>query len=121
VGVAHDKPEALRRYARAMVQTARYYVQRKEDWVRDMGKLRPDIQPSDLADLWDQFKSAWAVNGQLNLATFQKTSDYLYRTDDFKELPRIEVGEWVDPQFVDAALSQLGVYAGIDDPGRAVH
>ena len=85
-----------------------------------MGTLRPDIQANDLSDLWDQFKSAWAVNGQLNLTTFQKTSDYLYATDDFKELPKIDVREWVDTQFVDAALVQLGIYAGIDDPGRTV-
>jgi len=120
VGVVRDKSEALRRYTRAMLQTARYYAQHKEEWVRDMGTLRPDIQANDLSDLWDQFKSAWAVNGQLNLATFQKTADYLYATDDFKELPKIEVREWVDTQFVDSALTQLGVYAGIDDPGRTV-
>ena len=120
VGVVRDKPEALRRYTRAMLLTARYYAEHKDDWVRDMGTLRPDIQAGDLADLWDQFKAAWAVNGQLNLTTFQKTSDYLYATEDFKEVPRIEVREWVDPQFVDAALVQLGVYAGVDDPGRTV-
>jgi NitT/TauT family transport system substrate-binding protein len=120
VGVVRDKAEALRRYTRAMLQTARFYSQHKEEWVRDMGTLRPDIQASDLADLWDQFKTAWAVNGQLNLATFQKTADYLYATDDFRELPRLEVRDWVDTQFVDAALLQLGVYTGIDDPGRTV-
>jgi NitT/TauT family transport system substrate-binding protein len=121
VNVARDKAEALRRYTRAMLQTARYYAQHKDDWVRDMGKLRPDMQASDLADLWDQFPSAWAVNGQLNLATYQKTADYLYATDDFKATPKIEVANWVDTQFVDAALAQLGVYPGIDDPGRTVH
>jgi NitT/TauT family transport system substrate-binding protein len=120
VGVVRDKAEALRRYTRAMLSTARYYAQHKEEWVRDMGTLRPDIQAGDLSDLWEQFKSAWAVNGQLNLATFQKTSDYLYATDDFKEVPKIEVRDWVDTQFVDAALAQLGVSAGIDDPGRTV-
>jgi NitT/TauT family transport system substrate-binding protein len=120
LGVARDKAEALRRYSRAMMQTARYYAQHKDDWVRDMSQLRPDIKSSDLADLWDQFPSAWSVNGQLNLATFQKTADYLYATDDFKDLPKIEVSDWVDVQFVDAALARLGVYAGIDDPGRAV-
>jgi NitT/TauT family transport system substrate-binding protein len=118
--VDKDKAEALRRYTRGMLQTARYYAQHKEAWVRDMGKLRPDLQPTDLSDLWDQFKSAWAVNGQLNLATFQKTADYLYATDDFKEVPRIDVKEWVDTQFVDGALGELGVYAGVDDPGRPV-
>jgi len=116
--VLKDKPEALRRYTVAMLQTARYYAQHKTEWVRDMGTLRPDIQPDDLSELWDQFPSAWAVNGQLNVDTFQKTSDYLYATDDFSSVPRIPVTEWVDPEFVDAALSQLGVYPGVDDPGR---
>jgi NitT/TauT family transport system substrate-binding protein len=120
VGVARDKAEALRRYTRGMIQTARYYAQHKDEWVRDFGKIRSDIQPSDLARLWDQFPSAWAVNGQLNLSTLQRTSDYLYATGDFKDVPHIEVSEWVDTQFVDGALAQLGVYAGVDDPGRAL-
>jgi NitT/TauT family transport system substrate-binding protein len=118
VGVVRDKPEALRRYTRAMLQTARHYAQHKEEWVRDMGTLRPDIQAADLSELWDQFKNAWAVNGQLNLNTFQKTSDYLYATEDFKDVPKIALNEWIDAQFVDAALGKLGVYAGVDDPGR---
>ena len=120
VGVARDKSEALRRYTRAMIQAARYYAQHKDEWVRDFGKIRSDIQPTDLARLWDQFPSAWAVNGQLNLSTLQKTSDYLYATGDFKDVPHIELKEWVDTQFVDGALAQLGVFTGTDDPGRAI-
>ena len=116
--VIRDKPEALRRYTRAMLATARYYAEHKAEWVRDMGALRPDIQQADLSELWDQFKTAWAVNGQLNLDTFQKTSDYLYATDDFASVPRIAVSDWVDTRFVDAALTSLGVYPGIDNPGR---
>jgi NitT/TauT family transport system substrate-binding protein len=116
--VIRDKPVALRRYTRAMLATARYYAEHKAEWVRDMGTLRPDIQQTDLSELWDQFKTAWAVNGQLNLGTFQKTSDYLYATDDFSGVPRIPVTDWVDTRFVDAALGSLGVYPGIDDPGR---
>ena len=79
-----------------MLQTARFYAEHKAEWVRDMGTLRPDMQPEDLSELWDQFPSAWAVNGQLNIDTFQKTSDYLYATDDFAGVPRIPVTEWVD-------------------------
>jgi NitT/TauT family transport system substrate-binding protein len=118
--VERDKAEALRRYAKAMIETARYYAQHKDDWVRDMGKLRPDIAPNQLASLWDQFQSSWAVNGQLNLDTFQKTSDYLYATPDFKDTQRIQLSDWVDTQFVDGALAELGVYPGVDDPGRAI-
>jgi len=116
--VERDKSEALRRYTRAMIETARYYAQHKEDWVRDMGALRPDIAAGTLASLWDQFPTAWAVNGQLNLATFQKTSDYLYATVDFKDVPHIQLNDWIDTQFVDEALAQMGVFPGVDDPGR---
>jgi NitT/TauT family transport system substrate-binding protein len=118
--VERDKAEALRRYTRAMIETARYYAQHKDEWVRDMGKLRPDIASDQLASLWDQFATAWAVNGQLNLHTFQKTSDYLYATSDFKETQHIQLTDWVDTQFVDSALAQLGVYPGVDDPGRNI-
>jgi NitT/TauT family transport system substrate-binding protein len=118
--VERDKAEALRRYTRAMIETARYYAQHKDDWVQDMGKLRPDIASNQLASLWDQFPSAWAVNGQLNLDTFQKTSDYLYATPDFKDTQRIQLSDWIDTQFVDGALAELGVYPGVDDPGRPV-
>jgi NitT/TauT family transport system substrate-binding protein len=120
LSVERDKAEALRRYTRAMIETARYYAQHKDEWVRDMGKLRPDIASNQLAALWDQFASAWAVNGQLNLNTFQKTSDYLYGTPDFKETQHIQVTDWIDTQFVDGALAQLGVYSGVDDPGRTI-
>src|SRR6185436_5864170 len=92
--VVQNKAEELRRYSKAMVLTARYYAEHKDAWVADMGKLRPDIQATDLGELWDQFKTAWAVNGQLNLGTFQKTADYLYGTEDFKDIPRIDTSEW---------------------------
>jgi len=118
--VVQNRAEELRRYSKAMVLAARYYAEHKDAWVADMGKLRPDIQAADLSELWDQFKSTWAVNGQLNLDTFQKTSDYLYATDDFKEIPRIAVADWIDTRFMDAALGEVGVYPGIDDPGRTV-
>jgi NitT/TauT family transport system substrate-binding protein len=114
------KSEALRRYTRAMIETARYYAQHKDDWVRDMGALRNDIPPATLSALWDLFPSAWAVNGQLNLDTFQKTADYLYATPDFKDTPRIEVRDWVDTQYVDSALSAMDVFPNVDDPGRAI-
>jgi hypothetical protein len=121
LNVERDKSEALRRYTRAMVETARYYAQHKDDWVRDMGELRNDIPPETLAALWDQFPSSWAVNGQLNLQTFQKTADYLYATPDFKDTPRIQISDWVDTQYVDSVLSQVGVFPNVDDPGRTIN
>jgi len=57
----------LRRYnAGDAAKRHAFYSQHKEEWVRDMGTLRPDIQGEwTWPTLWDQFKTAWAVNGQL--------------------------------------------------------
>ena len=121
LSVERDKSEALRRYTHAMIETARYYAQHKDDWVRDIGAIRTDIAPTTLAALWDQYPTAWAVNGQLNPSTFQKTSDYLYATADFKDVPHIQVTDWIDTQFVDESLAQMGVFPGVDDPGRGGH
>jgi NitT/TauT family transport system substrate-binding protein len=118
--VREEKAEALRRYVTAIIKTSRYYAERKQAWVEDMGKLRPDIKKEDLEALWDQFKNSWSVNGFMNLSLYQKTSDYLYTTDDFKDTPKIEVREWVDTQIVDSVLKEIGVYPGWDDPGRPI-
>jgi NitT/TauT family transport system substrate-binding protein len=118
--VRTEKEEALRRYVAAIIKASRYYAQNKDAWVTDMGKLRQDIKKEDLESLWDQFKTSWSVNGFMNPSLFQRTSDYLYTTADFKDTPKIEVSEWVDPQLVDSVLREIGVFPGWDDPGRPI-
>jgi len=118
--VRQEKAEALRRYTAAMIKTSRFYSENKEQWVTDMAKLRPDIATVDLQALWDQFRTSWSVNGFMNPALYQKTSDYLYSTEDFADVPRIELNAWVDPSLVDAVLKELGVHPGWDEPGRPI-
>src|SRR5206468_22980 len=81
--VMAEKPEALRRFTAALIKTSRYLAQNKPGWVDAMAKLRPDITRGDLEYLWDQFGSSWAVNGQLNLTTYQASTDFLYETGTF--------------------------------------
>jgi NitT/TauT family transport system substrate-binding protein len=118
--VRQEKEEALRRYVTAIMKASRYYAQNKQAWVTDMGKVREDIKKEDLEALWDQFKTSWAVNGFMNLSLYQRTSDYLYTTADFKDTPKIDVREWVDTQLVDSVLKEIGVFPGWDDPGRPI-
>jgi NitT/TauT family transport system substrate-binding protein len=118
--VRTEKAEALRRYVAAIMKASRFYSQNKAAWVEDMGALRQDIKKEDLESLWDQFKTSWAVNGFMNPSLYQKTSDYLYTTADFKDTPKIEVKEWVDAELVDSVLRDIGVFPGLDDPGRPV-
>ncbi|HTD80311.1 MAG TPA: ABC transporter substrate-binding protein [Chloroflexota bacterium] len=118
--VLAEKPEALRRFTAALIKTSRYLAQNKPGWVDAMAKLRPDITRGDLDYLWDQFGSSWAVNGQLNLTTYQASTDFLYETGTFNDAPRIDARDWADTQFVDAVLKDIGVAPNADDPGRAI-
>jgi NitT/TauT family transport system substrate-binding protein len=118
--VLNEKPEALRRFTTALIKASRYLAENKSAWVDGMAKLRPDIARSDLEYLWDQFGASWAVNGQINLPAYQSSTDFLYDQGTFPDQPRIQATDWVDTQFVDGVLKQVGVYPNVDDPGRSI-
>jgi hypothetical protein len=49
------------------------------------------------------------VDGGLDVAEIGFTTDALYKSDDFKDIPRrVAPAEWIDRSFVDQALSDLG-------------
>jgi NitT/TauT family transport system substrate-binding protein len=118
--VLSEKPEALRRFTAAMIKASRYFAGNKQAWVDAMAKLRPEVARTDLEYLWDQFGASWAVNGQLNVPDYQKSTDFLYDSGTFNEAPRIGAADWTDTEFVDAVLKDLGVYPKVDDPGRPI-
>jgi NitT/TauT family transport system substrate-binding protein len=118
--VLAEKPEALRRFTAALIKTSRYLAANRSAWVDGMSKLRPDIARSDLEDLWDQFAASWAVNGQLNVGAYQTSTDFLYDTGTFPDLPRISAADWTDTEFVDSVLRDVGVTPNVDDPGRPI-
>ncbi|HEX8967679.1 MAG TPA: ABC transporter substrate-binding protein [Chloroflexota bacterium] len=118
--VLADKPDALRRFTAALIKTSRYLAENKSVWVDAMAKRRPDVARTDLEYLWDQFGSSWGVNGQLNLQAYQASTDFLYEQGTFNDAPKIGARDWVDTEFVDSVLKDLGVYANVDDPGRPI-
>lgn len=120
VKVLNEKAEALRRFTTALVKTSRYLAENKQAWVDGMARLRPDLAKSDLEYLWDQFGASWAVNGQINMGAYQTSTDFLYDQGTFGDNPRIAATDWVDTQFVDGSLRELGVYPNVDDPGRPI-
>jgi hypothetical protein len=85
-----------------------------------MSKRRSDIDRKDASNLWVGFKTAWAVNGLMNLDAYKKSSDFYYQTGTLEKVPRIEVGEWTETRFVDEVLKEIGVYAKFDSPGRSL-
>lgn len=118
--VIAEKAEQLRRFTAAIIKASRAFAQDQKLWVDAIAKRRPDLARADVEGLWPQFKRSWAVNGTLNLVEYQKSAEFLYGTDDFKDTPKIPAQAWADTTFADSVLRELGVIPGADDPGRAI-
>ena len=118
--VMEDKPEHLRRFTAAIMKASRHFAENQDAWVDAMSKRRSDIDRKDALNLWAGFKTAWAVNGLMNLDAYKKSSDFYYQAGTLEKVPRIEVSEWTETRFVDDVLKEIGVYAKFDSPGRSL-
>ncbi len=118
--VLKEKPEQLRRFTAAILKASRHFAENKQAWVDTMAARRAEVKATDIGELWDEFKTAWAVNGSMNLKRYEETAAFHYQGEEFKDVPKIPVQEWADTQFVDAVLKEIGVYAKFDDPGRTI-
>lgn len=116
--VLSEKPEHLRRFTSAILKASRHFAESQEAWVAAMTKRRPDIDRNDAANLWTGFKTAWAVNGLMNLDAYKKSADFFYQIGILDKVPKIEVAEWADTRFVDGVLREIGVDAKADPTGR---
>jgi NitT/TauT family transport system substrate-binding protein len=118
--VLEEKADHLRRFTAAILKTSRYFIDNQEAWLEALGKRRPDVDRKDAANLWVGFKTAWAVNGLMNLDAYKKSADFFYQSGILEKVPRIEVGEWTETRFVDDVLKEIGVYAKADPVGRTL-
>jgi NitT/TauT family transport system substrate-binding protein len=119
--VATQKQDALRRFTLAIMRASRQFATDENSWVDAMSARRPDLSKTDLQTLWPIYRSAWAVNGQLNLHEYATTADFLYASDNLRDVnQRLPVQDWTDTRLVDAALGTLGIEAASDDPQREV-
>ncbi len=116
--VIDEKPEQLRRFTAAIVKASRYFAENQESWLDAIGKRRPDVDRKEAALLWSEFKSAWAVNGLMNLDAYRRSADFFYQEGILAKVPKIETRDWVETRFVDDVLKDLGVYSKFDPPGR---
>ena len=116
--VMEDKPEHLRRFTAAIMKASRHFAENQDAWVEALTKRRTDVDRKDAANLWAGFKTAWAVNGLMNLDAYKKSSDFYYQIGTLEKVPRIEVGEWTETRFVDEVLKEIGTYAKSDPTGR---
>jgi NitT/TauT family transport system substrate-binding protein len=118
--VIEEKSEQLRRFTAAIIKTSRYFADNQEAWVNAITKRRAKLERKDAANLWIGFKTAWAVNGLMNLDQYKKTAEFNYQTATFEKVPKIDVSEWTDTRFVDDVLKEIGVHGKFDPPGRTI-
>jgi NitT/TauT family transport system substrate-binding protein len=118
--VMEEKPDHLRRFTAAILKASRHFAENQDAWLEAIGKRRPDIDRAEAANLWAGFKTAWAVNGLMNLDSYRRSADFFYQAGILEKVPKIEISEWTETRFVDEVLREIGVHARFDAPGRAL-
>ena len=103
---------------RALMKAARDVAADPALWVAFMQEARPDVAVETLDMLADTFAQSWSVNGGLSAAELAFTTDWLYEGEDFKDIRKVDLAEWVDFGPADRALEALGTDDAMDAPAR---
>ena len=102
----------------ALIKASRDFERNPKYWVDAISKLRPDVTKEHLEALAATFVQTWSVNGGMNARDLQHTADWLYRSPEFKDVPRTEARDWVDFSVTDEVLSRIGIDPSGDEPVR---
>jgi len=102
----------------ALVLASRDFAADPAKWVDMMATARPDVARRDLEELARAYAKSWSVNGGLQKNELQFTSDWMYDTEDFKDLPEVALADWVAFGPLDAVLARIGTAEGMDALSR---
>ena len=114
--VLNEKRDQVVAVTRALVKASRDFANHPEQWVDAMAKARPDVDRTALEELAKSFVASWSVNGGLNRDELMNTENWTYQGPDFKELPKVAFGDWVDLSVVEDVLKSEGVAPNYDQP-----
>ena len=88
----------------AILAASRDFARNPELWVDAMAKARPDIKREQLEVLSKAYAKSWQVDGGLDEAELEFTTDAFYKSEDFKDMPkRVAPKDWIDRSFIAAA------------------
>ena len=124
VNVVTDEVLSARRdevvaVVQALAKASRDFAADPGSWVEAMAEARPDVDRATLETLADEFSASWSVNGGLNREELQFTVGVVYQSDDFKDVPPVELAQWVDFSVLDEALAEIGTAdLGFDAPAH---
>ncbi|MEH6773748.1 MAG: ABC transporter substrate-binding protein [Cereibacter changlensis] len=87
-------------------------------WVDRMVVARPDMARADLENLAEAYRQSWSVNGGLQQAELQATTEWMYQGEDFTGLRPVALEEWTDFAPLGAVLAKIGPATGMDTPSQ---
>lgn len=112
--LAERGPE-VRAVLTALVQASRDFAMDSNNWVEAMVKARPDVDRAALEALAAAYAQSWSVNGGLQKAELEYTADWMWQSEDFKDLPKVGLEAWVDFGPLDDVLEVESI-SGMMDP-----
>lgn len=103
---------------RALVKISRDFEENPDAWAEAMDPWRGNLATDTMRTLAASFDGSWSTNGGIGREELQFTSDWIFRTEDFKNLAPVPLEAWVDFSVTDDVLSELGIAPGADQPTR---
>ncbi len=103
---------------RALVKLSRDFAADPSEWAEAMDPYRGNIAPESMRALAESFDGSWSINGGIGRQELQFTQDWLFQTEDFKDLDPVPLDAWVDFSVTDDVLADLGTAQGADQPTR---
>jgi NitT/TauT family transport system substrate-binding protein len=89
---------------RAILIASRDFARDPALWVDAMAKARPDVSRDQLEALARAYRDDWSIDGGLDAQDLAFTTEALYKSEDFKDIPRrVTPADWIDRSFIDAA------------------
>jgi NitT/TauT family transport system substrate-binding protein len=111
-----SRPKDIQAVVKALITASRDFAAHPQIWVNAMASARTDVSRAQLTTLSAAYKDSWSVNGGLNLASLKFTTETLYRGPDFKDLPPIDPGSWIDLSYIKNTLRTVGIDRSADLP-----
>jgi NitT/TauT family transport system substrate-binding protein len=114
--VLDERRDDVLAVTRALIRISRDFAADPSQWVEAIAPFQPTIEPATLDSIAASFAGSWSVNGGMNADELAFSQDWLYETEDFKDLPAVELSQWADLTIVEDVLEELGVDPAADTP-----
>lgn len=101
---------------RALTKISRDFAAEPSKWIEAIAPFQPNISQEDLETLAESFAKSWSTNGGMNAQELAYSTEWLYSTEDFKDLPPVEMSSWADLTLVEEVLAELGTDPNMDAP-----